>query len=116
MHLAKLKSFALAGFISLSIRQLAGLAGLVGTVTDTQATIGCVIAAIGFLLFRYEIRKGYHVHNQGPGGLGGPVFNGGTLVGISLLFFGVTFFKGIIVMGIFAVVFYLFNIIIKEKE
>ena len=116
LHLLKLRSHLLVALIALSLRQVAGLAGLVGEVTDWQQVAGSAIAVIGFILYRYEIRKGYTYQNKGPVGLGGVMVNGASVVGLSLLFFGVSFLKGMFVIAIFAVVLLSLHALIREKR
>lgn len=116
LHLLKLRSYLLVALIALSLRQVVGLAGLVGEVTDWQQVAGSAIAVIGFILYRYEIRKGYTYQNKGPVGLGGVMVNGASVVGLSLLFFGVSFLKGMFVIAIFAVVLFLLHALIREKR
>ena len=115
LHLLKLRSYLLVALVSLTLRQIAGLMGIVGPVTDVQQIAGCVIAVIGFVLYRHEMRKKYTHKNPGPGGLGGPVVNGASIVGLSLLFFGVSFLKGMVVILIFALVLFLLQLLIREK-
>lgn len=115
LHLLKLRSYLLVALLALTLRQILGLMGMVGQVTDLQQIAGCVVAVIGFLLYRYEITKGYTHKTPGPVGLGGPVLNGASIVGLSLVFFGVSFLKGIAVILIFALVLYLLHLLIRER-
>ncbi|MDD7362632.1 MAG: hypothetical protein SPI65_05260 [Peptoniphilus sp.] len=114
---SKLESFVVVGLISIVLRQFAGLAGLVGSVTNFQVTVGCILAGIGLFMHRHELSKGYAPgKRQGPGGFGGTVFNGGTLVGISMLFLGVTLLKGIVIMALFGLVFFLLGRLVRNPE
>lgn len=115
LHLLKLRSYLLVALLALTLRQILGLMGMVGQVTDVQQIAGCVIAVIGFVIYRHEMQKGYTHKTPGPGGLGGPVVNGASIVGLSLLFFGVSFLKGMVVILIFALVLFLLHLLIREK-
>lgn len=113
---AKLRIFAFVGFLAIALRQITGLIGLIGPITNEQATAGCIVAGIGFFMYHYELAKGYGIDGKrGIAGLGGPVINGATVVGISLYFFGATFLKGVAIMAIFALVFYLLSLLMGRQ-
>lgn len=115
MNKKKLQTYAILGLVMILLRQGAMAAGFFRDPTDTLATWAMILAAIGFFVFHYELRRGRGISADGEEELfGGPKLHGGLIVALSLFFFSWTLAKGIIILIMFGGVLLLFTKLIRN--
>lgn len=113
----RLRSYAILGIAMILLRQGVMAAGFMRATTNFIAAWGMALAAIGFVVFHLELRRGRGLSSEGEEVLfGGPMLHGGLFVALSLFFFALTLAKGLIIGVLFGGLLLLFTKLIRNVK